>query len=55
MSGIDRVVTAMLGQRGHMFGWVPVCIAAGIGIYFSLRFEPVTPLYVGAGSFGEQA
>ena len=42
----------MLGQRGHMFGWVPVCIAAGIGIYFSLRFEPVTPLYVGAGSFG---
>ena len=52
MSGIDRVVTAMLGQRGHMFGWVPVCLAAGIGIYFSLRFEPVTPLYVGAGIFG---
>ena len=52
MSGIDRMVTAMLGQRGHMFGWVPVCLAVGIGIYFSLRFEPVTPLYVGAGIFG---
>ena len=52
MRGIDRVVTAMLAQRGHMFGWVPVCLAVGIGIYFSLRFEPVTPLYVGVGIFG---
>ena len=52
MSGIDRVVTAMLGQHGHMFGWVPVRLAVGIGIYFFRRFEPVTPLYVGAGIFG---
>lgn len=27
-------------QRGHLFAWVPVCLALGIGGYFSLRFEP---------------
>lgn len=27
-------------QRGHLVLWVPVCLAIGIGIYFSLRFEP---------------
>ena len=52
MSGIDRVITAMLGQHGHMFGWVPVRLAVGIGIYFFHRFEPVTPLHVGAGILG---
>ena len=31
---------------------VPVRLAVGIGIYLFLRFEPVTPLYVGAGIFG---
>jgi len=30
----------LLSQRGHLFGWVPVCLAMGIGGYFSLRFEP---------------
>jgi len=28
------------GQRGHLFGWVPVCLAVGIGAYFSLAVEP---------------
>lgn len=32
--------TAILRQRGHLFPWAPVCLAVGIGIYFSLRFEP---------------
>jgi competence protein ComEC len=32
-----------------MFGWVPVCLAIGIGGYFSLRFEPSLPMLVGAG------
>ncbi len=28
------------GQRGHLFPWVPVLYACGVGAYFSLRFEP---------------
>ena len=27
-------------QHGRLFGWVPVCLAVGVGGYFSLRFEP---------------
>ena len=27
-------------QRGALFGWVPVCLAFGIGGYFSLANEP---------------
>ncbi|CUH76867.1 ComEC/Rec2 family competence protein [Tropicibacter naphthalenivorans] len=30
----------MLSQRGHLFPWVPVCLAVGIGLYFELRIEP---------------
>jgi competence protein ComEC len=52
MRGINHIVTNLLSQRGHMFGWVPVCLAAGIGGYFSLRFEPVDPLYLGVGLLG---
>ncbi|PTX75087.1 ComEC/Rec2 family competence protein [Sulfitobacter mediterraneus] len=35
----------MLAQRGMMLGWVPVCLAIGIGGYFSLRFEPALVFY----------
>lgn len=31
---------AMLTQRGHLFHWVPICLAMGIGGFFVLRFEP---------------
>lgn len=45
-----RVLTwlenALLLQRGHLFPWVPVCLAIGIGAYFSLRWEPELPVYV---------
>lgn len=34
---IDRV---LLDQRGHLFVWSPVCLALGIGAFFSLRAEP---------------
>lgn len=34
------VETALWGQRGHLFPWAPVCVAAGIGVYFALRIEP---------------
>lgn len=53
MRGINHIVTILLSQRGHMFGWVPVCLATGIGVYFSLRFEPDDPLYLGVGLLGK--
>ncbi|WP_243405006.1 ComEC/Rec2 family competence protein [Pelagivirga sediminicola] len=30
---------ALLLQRGHLFGWAPVCLGTGIGIYFLLKIE----------------
>ncbi len=30
----------LLAQRGGMIGWVPVCMALGIGLYFGLAQEP---------------
>ncbi|MDO6590639.1 competence protein [Loktanella sp. D2R18] len=30
----------LLAQRGGLIGWVPVCLAIGIGAYFSLPEEP---------------
>ncbi|WP_339767287.1 ComEC/Rec2 family competence protein [uncultured Pseudosulfitobacter sp.] len=41
---------AMLIQRGHLFHWVPVCLAIGIGGFFALRFEPDIWLLAGAGT-----
>jgi len=35
------------GQRGHLFPWVPVCLAFGIGGYFSLPVEPTLPQWAG--------
>ena len=40
----NQFSTVMLRQRGHLFGWVPVCLALGIGWYFSLAAEPSIPL-----------
>jgi competence protein ComEC len=37
----------LLNQRGGLFEWVPVCLAVGIGLYFSIRFEPQAPLILG--------
>lgn len=37
LAPIARLLDA---QRGHLFPWVPVCLGAGIGIYFALRSEP---------------
>lgn len=39
-TGLYRFADAMLAQRGHLIGWVPVCLAFGIGCYFSLGVEP---------------
>lgn len=35
-----RIEDAVLAQRGHFFPWVPVCLAFGIGLFFSLQVEP---------------
>jgi competence protein ComEC len=37
MGGVAGV---MLAQRGHLIGWVPVCLGIGIGCYFSITAEP---------------
>ncbi len=34
------LVDAWLAQRGHLFAWAPVCLGLGVGIYFSLGWEP---------------
>jgi competence protein ComEC len=38
-----------LMQRGSFFPWVPVVLACGIGIYFSLRVEPPIALLWASG------
>ncbi|MFK7745434.1 MAG: ComEC/Rec2 family competence protein [Roseobacter sp.] len=37
---LTRIKLQMLHQRGFLFEWAPVCMAVGIGVFFSLRFEP---------------
>ncbi|MEY8841164.1 ComEC/Rec2 family competence protein, partial [Cribrihabitans sp. XS_ASV171] len=41
-----------LAQRGYLFPWAPVCLALGIGGYFSLRWEPGLGLLCLLGGFG---
>ncbi|ETX30779.1 ComEC/Rec2 family competence protein [Roseivivax isoporae] len=36
-------------QRGHLFPWMPVALAVGIGLYFALGAEPAAWLLAGAG------
>lgn len=50
MRSLRAAEHAMLIQRGHLFHWVPVCLAIGIGGYFALRFEPDGLLMAGAGA-----
>ncbi|MEQ6203740.1 ComEC/Rec2 family competence protein [Sulfitobacter sp. HNIBRBA2951] len=40
MGAAHSFAQMMRAQRGALFGWVPVCLAVGIGCYFSLRVEP---------------
>ncbi|WP_435310312.1 ComEC/Rec2 family competence protein [Primorskyibacter sedentarius] len=53
MRALDRIEAALLDQRGHLFAWVPVFLALGVGGYFLLRVEPapwVLGLCAGAGA-----
>ncbi|MGH1465701.1 MAG: ComEC/Rec2 family competence protein [Cognatishimia sp.] len=40
MQVFANIEQALLAQRGHLFLWVPVSFGTGIGLYFSLSFEP---------------
>jgi len=44
---ITAITTAMLTQRGTLIGWVPVCLAVGIGVYFSMLAEPSLLIFAG--------
>lgn len=37
---------SMLAQRGSLLLWTPVCLAAGIGTWFSFTFEPAPFFYL---------
>ncbi len=37
---LQPITDGLLAQRGHLMGWVPVCLGIGIGWYFSMRIEP---------------
>jgi competence protein ComEC len=52
MGLLERLSHTMQRQRGHLFGWVPVCMACGIGAYFSLTFEPDMTLVTILGGAG---
>ncbi|MCM2562136.1 ComEC/Rec2 family competence protein [Lutimaribacter sp. EGI FJ00015] len=36
----------LAAQRGHLFPWVPVALASGIGLYLALKWEPALPHYL---------
>ncbi|MFP4274472.1 MAG: ComEC/Rec2 family competence protein [Paracoccaceae bacterium] len=44
MAEQGALARSILAQRGHLFPWVPVCLALGIGLYFALRVEPAVSL-----------
>lgn len=48
-----RPLEALLKARGQLFAWIPVFQAIGIGLWFSLSYEPATWVYgVAALAFG---
>ncbi|HSG55486.1 MAG TPA: DUF4131 domain-containing protein, partial [Paracoccaceae bacterium] len=46
---LRAIEAALLGQRGHLFPWVPVAMATGIGGYFILKSEPAAAVYMWVG------
>ncbi len=47
-----RPLDALEAQRGHLFPWVPVALAFGIGGYFALRIEPGGVIYAALAAVG---
>ena len=52
MGAGHHLAAAWLAQRGHLFPWVPVCLALGIGSYFTLGMEPARNIYLWVGCGG---
>ncbi|MBD0864353.1 MAG: ComEC/Rec2 family competence protein [Rhodobacteraceae bacterium] len=50
MGVLSRTEYAWAIQCGHLFPWVPVCLALGIGVYFLLLFEPLLWVYALCGA-----
>lgn len=48
----DRIIQALDAQRGFLFSWTPVCLALGIGVYFSLLKDPSSSLLQLVGILG---
>lgn len=46
MHPFHAIAASLMAQQGRLFGWVPVCLAIGIGGYFSLRFEPDDAVWI---------
>lgn len=40
LAPLQALLDVWLAQRGHLFAWVPVCLGLGVGLYFSLGWEP---------------
>ena len=40
----ERISDALLAQRDNLFGWVPICLGIGIGVYFNVGQEPDLPV-----------
>ncbi|WP_363157882.1 hypothetical protein [Yoonia sp.] len=52
----ERISDALLAQRDNLFGWVPICLGIGIGVYFSMGQEPDLPvIWMGVGGRGDIA
>ncbi|MEX0366040.1 MAG: ComEC/Rec2 family competence protein [Ruegeria sp.] len=47
MRVLARAEAALLRQRGYLFPWSPVFLALGIGLYFTLTWEPQVWVYPG--------
>ena len=49
MRPVPSLSAILDSQRGHLFPWAPVLYGTGIGVYFSLRFEPTTLHWISLG------
>ena len=52
MELVHSAVSAWLAQRGHLFCWAPVALAAGVGLYFAVKVEPAPLQYLWIGGAG---
>ncbi len=50
VAGLSDPLAALRGPRAQLFPWVPVCLAAGIGLYFRLAEEPGGALLAAAAA-----